>query len=251
MSGLVLVIAYRLHPCVGLVTEAVMTYWCLATKALYRESHKVYVALKNSGLDEGRKAVSMIVGRDTDALDEAGVIKATVETVAENTSDGVIAPMLYLALGGPVLGMAYKAINTIDSMIGYQNDRFLDFGRCGARLDDAVNFIPSRISAILMICACACLGSKYDTKHAVAVYRRDRRKHKSPNAAQTESVCAGALGIRLAGPASYFGKRVDKPPIGDPIRPVALEDIKRAGYLMLATAVLCECLCIGFLVVCL
>lgn len=246
VSALLLIISYKLHPYFGVVMEAVMTYQCLAAKSLYKESMKVYDAL-HIGVEEGRRAVSMIVGRDTAQLDERDVIKAAVETVAENTSDGVIAPMMYLALGGPVLGMAYKAINTMDSMIGYKNDQFMDFGRYGAKLDDIVNFLPSRISAILMILACGILGKEYSLKNAFRIFKRDRYNHKSPNSAQTESVCAGALEIQLAGPTPYFGKMVEKPFIGDGIRGIELEDIKRANCLMMTTAFLWEVVCVGLL----
>jgi len=230
---------YAIHPILGCVIETIMTYQILAARCLCKESMKVYKALKGGTIEEARKAVSMIVGRDTENLDEAGVTKAAVETVAENTSDGVIAPMLYLAIGGPVLGMGYKAINTLDSMIGYKNDRYLDFGRFAAKLDDVVNFIPSRISAWLMIFSCHFLGNHYIASEARRIYRRDRLKHSSPNSAQTESACAGALGIQLAGDASYFGKIVHKPTIGDGRRRIVPEDIKLANRLMYAATILC------------
>ena len=239
--------SYRLHPYVGVVVEIIMTYQILAVKCLKVESMKVYDCLKQEHLPEARKAVSMIVGRDTDVLDEIGVAKAAIETVAENTSDGVIAPMLYLALGGPVLGFFYKAVNTMDSMVGYKNDRYLYFGRAAAKLDDVVNFIPARISAWLMIFSAFVGGSAYDGKRAFRIYRRDRRNHASPNSAQTESACAGALGIRLAGDASYFGKMVKKPYIGDAVRMVEFEDIKRINHLMYLTAWICVVLCMSLM----
>jgi adenosylcobinamide-phosphate synthase len=186
----------------------------------------------------------MIVGRDTQCLDEIGVAKAAIETVAENTSDGVIAPMLYTALGGPILGFLYKAVNTMDSMIGYKNDKYLYFGRTAARLDDIVNFLPSRISAYMMITASFIGGKSFSGKRAYTVYKRDNRKHASPNSAQTEAVCAGALGIKLAGDASYFGKIVHKPYIGDSVRSVEYEDIKRANKLMYLTAWIGEIACV-------
>lgn len=238
---------YALHPYIGLVLETIMTYQILAAKCLKVESMKVYACLKSGDLPAARKAVSMIVGRDTDVLDETGVARAAIETVAENTSDGVIAPMLYLALGGPVLGFFYKAVNTMDSMVGYKNDRYLYFGRAAAKLDDVVNFFPARISAYLMILSAFVGGSAYDGKRAFQIHRRDRRNHASPNSAQTESACAGALGIRLAGDASYFGKVVKKPYIGDAVRKVEFEDIKRINHLMYLTAWLCELLCIGMM----
>ena len=239
--------SYYLHPILGCVIETIMTYQILAAKCLRVESMKVYKALKTGTIEDARKAVSMIVGRDTEQLDEAGVTKAAVETVAENTSDGVIAPMLYLAIGGPILGMLYKAINTMDSMIGYKNERYLDFGRAAAKLDDIVNFIPSRISAWLMIFACPFLGNHFIASEGKRIYLRDRRKHASPNSAQTESVCAGALGIQLAGDASYFGKIVHKPTIGDGRRKVNPEDIPLANRLMYGATILCLLLCIALM----
>lgn len=245
----ILHLAYTLNSVLGLIIESVITYQCIATKSLYVESMKVYKALDQDGLKAGRKAVSMIVGRDTDSLDEAGVIKAAVETVAENTSDGVIAPLIYLAIGGPVLGIVYKAINTMDSMVGYKNDKYIDYGRAAAKLDDVVNFIPSRVSAALMIISCLFLGRDYSFSRACKIFFRDRFNHSSPNSAQTESVCAGALGLQLAGPASYFGKLVEKKYIGDPIRTIELKDIKRANILMMATAFLCEAICVFILII--
>ncbi len=247
-SCVVLAGAYSIHWLAGLLVESLMTYQILAVKSLKTESMKVYERIVGGTLREAREAVSMIVGRDTACLDEAGVIKAAVETVAENTSDGVVAPMLYLAAGGPVLGFMYKAVNTMDSMVGYKNERYFDFGRAAAKLDDAVNYIPSRAAACLMIAAAYCGGSDLDGREARRIYKRDRRKHKSPNAAQTESVCAGALGIRLAGDARYFGKVVKKPYIGDDTRGAEAEDIRRANRLMYLTAGLCEGICILILV---
>lgn len=227
-----------------LAVESVMCGQILAAKSLRDESMKVYAALKHGSLDEARQAVSMIVGRDVARLDARGVMRAAVETVAENTSDGVIAPMLYTALGGPVLGFVYKAVNTMDSMVGYKNDKYLYFGRAAAKLDDVVNFIPARISAYLMIAAAYIGGKAFDGKRAYHIYKRDRRNHASPNSAQTESVCAGALGIQLAGDASYFGKVVKKPYIGDAHRAVEREDIVRVNRLMYVTAVISEVLCL-------
>ncbi len=233
---LLLFLAYRTSFALGLGIESFMCYQILALKSLKTESGRVYRALKEQGLREGRAAVSMIVGRDTKELTEEGVIKAAVETVAENTSDGVVAPMFYLAIGGAVLGFAYKAVNTMDSMIGYKNERYLYFGTAAARLDDLVNFIPARLSALLMILAAFLCGM--DAKRAASICRRDRFNHKSPNAAQTESVMAGALGVQLAGDAWYFGKRCEKPTIGDKLREIEIEDIRRSHRLLYGTAVL-------------
>lgn len=239
-----LCLAYWLHPYLGVAAEAVMTYQILAVKCLKAESMKVYQALQDGGIEEARLAVSRIVGRDTECLSEEGVAKAAVETVAENTSDGVIAPMLYLAVGGPALGFFYKAVNTMDSMVGYKNEDYLYFGRAAAKLDDAMNFIPARISACLMALCSFLLGNRFSGKGAWAIYQRDRRNHASPNSAQTEAVCAGALGIQLAGDASYFGKTVKKPYIGDALRKIEYEDIRRANQLLYATAWMCEILCL-------
>lgn len=252
VTAFILLGAYCLHPYVGMLVEMVMTYQILAAKCLRVESMKVYRHLKDQNLEEARKAVAMIVGRDTQCLNEEGVIKAAIETVAENTSDGVIAPMLYTALGGPLLGFWYKAVNTMDSMVGYKNERYLFFGRAAAKLDDAVNFIPSRISAYLMILAAfigeRCSSGEFSGKRAFSIYKRDNRKHASPNSAQTESVCAGALGIQLAGDASYFGKVVKKPYIGDRLRQAEYEDIRRANRLMYLTAWMGELLCLAVMI---
>jgi adenosylcobinamide-phosphate synthase len=208
---------------------------------------KVYRELKEGTLESARKAVSMIVGRDTEVLDETGVTKAAVETVAENFSDGVIAPMLYAAIGGPVLGLTYKAINTMDSMVGYRNDRYMWFGTAAAKLDDLVNYIPSRLSALLLIAASDVSGSDYDASRAFRIWKRDRANHKSPNAAQTESAAAGALGLQLAGDAQYFGKTVKKPFIGDKTREVEPYDIVRMNLLMNAAALIGFILCMAII----
>ena len=247
-TALILVGAYALYPRIGMVVEAVMIYQILAARCLQVESGKVWKHLKAGNPEAAREAVSMIVGRDTQNLTEEGVAKAAIETVAENTSDGVIAPMLYTALGGPVLGFLYKAVNTMDSMIGYKNEKYLNFGRTAAKLDDVCNYLPSRISGYLMIAAAYLGGSDFSGKGAYRIYKRDRRNHASPNSAQTESVCAGALGIRLAGDAVYFGKVVKKPHIGDDTRPVEYEDIRRANRLMYLTAWLGETGCLFFMV---
>lgn len=234
--------AFQIHPVLSFLLQS---FWCwqlLATKSLKTESMKVKQALDTGTIEDGRKAVSMIVGRDTKSLTEEGVVKAAVETVAENTSDGIIAPLFYMMIGGAGLGFFYKAVNTMDSMVGYKNDRYLDFGRTAARMDDLFNLIPARLSAFLMIGAAGILGlfdsGHYSMANAWKIYRRDRHNHKSPNAAQTESVCAGALSVRLAGNAWYFGKLYEKPYIGDDIRPIEREDIRRANRLLYGTAVL-------------
>lgn len=245
VSVIILVAAYSINLYAEGIVEAVMTWQILATKCLRVESMRVYDALSTDGVDAGRRAVSMIVGRDTSVLDEAGVTRAAVETIAENTSDGVIAPMLYTAIGGPVLGFVYKAVNTMDSMLGYKNDKYMYFGRFAARLDDVVNFIPARISAYLMIAAAFIGGRQFDGRNAYRIFKRDRFNHASPNSAQTESVCAGALRVQLAGDAVYFGRLVKKKYIGDRLREIEYEDIKRANRLMYITAFLCELLSVA------
>jgi adenosylcobinamide-phosphate synthase len=233
---LILSVTYHLNLHAGIVLESVMCYQLLATKSLKVESGKVYKALKTSDIEAGRSAVSMIVGRDTKNLTESGIIKAAVETVAENTSDGSIAPLFYMVIGGAGLGFFYKAVNTMDSMVGYKNERYLYFGKTAARMDDVLNYIPARMSAYIMI-----LGTgftKYSTRKAWKIYRRDRYNHASPNSAHTEAVVAGALEVQLAGDAYYFGKLYPKKTIGDDIRTVEVEDIKKANDLLYITAII-------------
>ena len=230
LTGLVCWGAARLHPLLGL---AVQMFWCgqaLAARGLVQESTNVYIELKKPDLPGARKAVSRIVGRDTAELTAEGVTKAAVETVAENASDGVIAPLLYMLIGGAPLALTYKAINTMDSMLGYKNEKYLYFGRIPAKLDDAANYLPSRLAALLWVAAAA--FTRNDAKGAWKIWRRDRRRHASPNSAQTESACAGALGVQLAGPAYYFGEYYAKPTIGDALRPIEPEDILRANQMM-------------------
>lgn len=242
--------AYLIHDIIGLVAEVIFTCYLLAARCLDHESSAVGKCLAKCDVEGARYAVSMIVGRDTDVLDEKGITKAAVETVAENTSDGVIAPLLYAFLGGPILGMTYKAVNTMDSMVGYHNDRYEYFGSSAARLDDVVNFLPARISAFVM-----CIGSAvlrifsiyYHPVHAFRIWKRDRFNHKSPNSAQTESACAGALNLMLAGDAVYFGRLHKKPTIGDDIRPIEYKDVHRANMLMYLTEDLCVLVCMGIL----
>lgn len=237
ISGAIVAAAYHIHTGLGIAIETVMCYQILAVKSLRDESMKVHHQLEKGNLDGARYAVSMIVGRDTERLDESGIAKAAVETVAENTSDGTVAPMLFMAIGGAPLGFLYKAINTLDSMVGYKNDKYLYLGRFSAKLDDVANFLPARISGIIMIAASWLL--RMDYRNAYKIFRRDRFNHASPNSAQTEAVCAGALDIQLAGDAWYFGKRYEKKTIGDPIRPVSYEDIAASNRLLYGTAALC------------
>ena len=236
VPALVLFLAAKLSIWLAFALEVFWSFQILAAKSLKTESMRVYEALKEGELEKARKAVSMIVGRDTERLTEEGVAKAAVETVAENSSDGVVAPLIFLAVGGPVLGFFYKSVNTLDSMVGYKNDRYLYFGRFSAKLDDVLNFIPARISGLLLVAASPLAG--LDVKGAWRIFKRDRKNHASPNSAQTEAAAAGALGVQLAGDAWYFGKLYKKPTIGDALRPVGYEDIRRVNRLMYAAVCL-------------
>lgn len=227
-----LALARKFHPAAALALETLWCWQALALKGLAVESGRVQDELEKGDLASARKAVGRIVGRDTEHLTAEGVAKAAVETVAENFSDGVAAPLFYMLAGGAPLALAYKAVNTLDSMVGYKNERYLRFGRASAKLDDLVNLVPSRLAALCWIGGAFLTG--YDGRGAWRIWRRDRRKHASPNAAQLESACAGALGVQLAGPAAYFGKIVDKPAIGDAGRVVEPGDIARARRMLYA-----------------
>lgn len=244
LPAVLLLVCYRLHFWLGIVGESAMCYYLLAARCLRNESMKVYRALAAGDTEGARRAVSMIVGRDTDALTAEGITKAAVETVAENTSDGVTAPMFYIMLGGAAAGFFYKAANTMDSMLGYKNERYLRFGCFSAKLDDALNYLPSRLTALLMILSAYLSGM--NGGNAYRIWRRDRLNHASPNSAQTEAVCAGALGVMLAGDAVYFGKLVKKQTIGDDLRRVTPEDIPAANRLMYVTSVLMLLLTLTF-----
>lgn len=245
---LLLAVFYNISMVAGCIAETIMCYQILAVKSLRVESMKVYTALKQEGIEQARIAVSMIVGRDTAQLDNHGVIRAAVETVAENTSDGVVAPLFYMLFFGALGGFIYKAVNTMDSMIGYKNDKYMYFGRFAAKMDDVFNYIPARIGGCLMVVAAGaaqiCEKLKgmdkihYSIKNAWKIYKRDKKKHSSPNAAQTEAACAGALMVALSGDNYYFGRLVRKPQIGDDIRELETEDIKRSNLLLYITAFL-------------
>lgn len=236
LPALVLFLAFQLSPWLRLVLESLMCWQILAVKSLRQETMKVYHALKSGDLEKARFAVSMIVGRDTAKLDEAAITRAAIETVAENTSDGIVAPLLFLAIGGAPLGFFYKAVNTMDSMLGYVEPPYQNIGLVPAKMDDVMNFIPARLSAFFMLFAGLFL--RLDLKNGWKIFRRDRKKHASPNSAQTESVCAGLLGIRLAGDAWYHGVLHKKEYIGDALREVTLEDIPKTCRLMFVTALL-------------
>ena len=222
--------AWVLHPIVYLALESVMCWQVLAARQLVREAKKVERALEAGKVEKARQAVSMIVGRDTVHLDDKGICRAAVETVAENGSDGVIAPLCWMFLFGAAGGFFYKSVNTMDSMLGYKNKKYLYFGRAAAKTDDFVNYIPARIAALLMIAVCPLC--RLNQKNAWRIFKRDRYKHASPNSAQTESVCAGALGVRLAGDAVYGGEIYHKEYIGDALREIEPQDIRRSSILM-------------------
>lgn len=232
---LILCLLGWIHPWLRYALETFWIYQILATKCLKTESMKVYQKLKQGDLQGARLEISYLVGRDTQSLREEEVARAAVETIAENTNDGVVAPLFYIAIFGAPLGMAYKAINTLDSMIGYKNEECIHIGRFAAKLDDAANFIPARLCALFMMLASLLL--RFDFIGSVKIFLRDRYAHLSPNSAQTESVAAGALQIQLGGTHDYFGKPVVKPTIGDAIRPIEYEDIKRCNNLLYGTAI--------------
>lgn len=232
-TALITFTSYIVSPYLGIIIEAILSCYCLAGKSLIVESRAVVIAYKKNGIEAARKALSMIVGRDTTKLELPEIVRATVETVAENASDGVVAPFLYLFIGGPVLGLVYKAINTMDSMVGYHNERYEDFGRAAAHLDDVVNFVPSRITGLLTVLSACICGKDYDAKNAYCIFKRDRFNHKSPNSAQSEAAFAGALGLELGGNSYYFGKLVEKPTIGDPLRKIEIEDVARSHRLLM------------------
>lgn len=243
IPGLLLWVCQLVSPWLRVTVESIMCWQILAVKSLKTESMKVYSALQAGDIEAARFAVSMIVGRDTARLDAQGITRAAVETVAENTSDGVVAPVIYLALGGAPLGFFYKAVNTMDSMLGYTEPPYRNIGLVPAKMDDFMNFLPARLSALLMLAAGAALG--FDVRNGRRIFRRDRFQHASPNSAQTESVCAGLLGVRLAGDAWYHGVLHRKPYIGDPLRGIETEDIPRTCKLLYGTAALSLALCAG------
>ena len=233
-------LAWKIHPAVFFVLHTIWCWQAIAVRGLAKEARNVYRCLPS--LPDARKAVSRIVGRDTQALDEAGVIRATVETIAENYSDGVMAPFFYMMIGGAPLAMTYKSVNTMDSMLGYKNETYIDFGRGPAHLDDVAGYIPARLGALVWILSAGLTGQ--NMKNAWRIWRRDNRNHASPNSAQTESACAGALGVQLAGPAYYFGEFYDKPTIGDALRPIETEDILRTNRMLYAASFLALLLCV-------
>ncbi|MBM7614408.1 adenosylcobinamide-phosphate synthase CbiB [Alkaliphilus hydrothermalis] len=223
-------LATLLHPGAGMIISIILAYTILATKSLHKESEKVLIPLRNNDLPEARKYLSYIVSRDTSHLQEEEIIRGTVETVAENISDGIIAPLFYLFLGGAPLAMAYKAINTLDSMVGYKNDKYLYFGRASARLDDIANYIPARLTAVFIVLSSYLLGKM--GSHSLKIALRDGRNHNSPNSGYPEAAVAGALGIQLGGDNQYFGKILHKPIIGDAIQSLQQKHLTETYQLM-------------------
>jgi len=230
-------------PWLRFAAEVFLGWQCLAQKSLADSCRLVYDALESGDIVRSREMVGRVVGRDTAELDAGGDTRAAVETVAENASDGEIAPMIYLAVGGAPLAMLYKAINTMDSMVGYKNDRYIYFGRAAAKLDDLANLIPARVSGLLFVVSASICG--FDGKNAWRIFKRDRYNHLSPNSAQTESPVAGALHIQLGGSHNYFGKLVIKPTQGDDDRPVEPQDIIRTIRMMNCASVLALILCLA------
>lgn len=227
-------LAALVHPWLGAAVALWLAFTTLALHSLHAESRRVVSWLEAGNLDEARRSLALIVGRETGGLDEEGILRACIETVAENTSDGVIAPLFYLFLGGPVLGLLYKAVNTLDSMVGYRDDRYRELGRAAARLDDFVNLLPARLTGLLMVVAAVPLG--LNGWNALRILLRDARKPASPNAGFPEAAAAGALGVQLGGPATYFGQRVEKPTLGDPDRPPTVASYRATIRLMYLTA---------------
>ena len=219
-----------------MIIEIYLMYTIFSINSLAREGNRVYRILKEGDIERARKDLSYLVSRDTETMDEKMIIRSTMETISENTVDGIVAPMFYMFLGGMPLAMAYKAINTLDSMVGYKNEKYMDFGKFSAKVDDAANFIPARITGILIVLASMILG--YDYKNSLKIFLRDRKNHSSPNSAHSEASVAGALGVQFGGKVSYFGKEIDKPTIGDKTKEFELEDIRKNIRIMYVTSFL-------------
>lgn len=214
----------------GIIIEGILIYFCISSKALVIEGFKVINHLMKDDIEKARRQLSYIVGRDTADLDKEGIIRAVIETIAENISDGVIAPLFYAGIFGAPLAMAYKAVNTMDSMFGYKNDKYMDFGYFPAKLDDLFNYIPARLTGLFIVISSFIL--KYDYKNSYRIYKRDRYNHTSPNSAHPEAAMAGALNIQLGGGNYYFGKFVFKPTIGDNIKEIEIQDIKHTSKVL-------------------
>lgn len=236
MTLVIVKIAFFIHPMVGILVEGILIYFCISAKGLKVEGLKVIRTLELGDLEKARHQLSYIVGRDTASLDETAIVRAVIETVAENMSDGIIAPILFAGLGGAPLAMAYKAVNTCDSMFGYKNEKYIDFGFAAAKLDDWFNYIPARLTGYLIVVASFILGLEY--KQSYVMYKRDRYNHTSPNSAHPEAAVAGALGIKLGGANYYFGKLVEKPTIGDETKPIEIEDLYETNNILVVVSFL-------------
>ena len=219
-----------------MIIEIYLMYTIFSINSLAREGNRVYRILKEGDIERARKDLSYLVSRDTETMDEKMIIRSTMETISENTVDGIVAPMFYMFLGGMPLAMAYKAINTLDSMVGYKNEKYMEFGKFSAKVDDVANFIPARITGILIVLASMILG--YNYKNSLKIFLRDRKNHSSPNSAHSEASVAGALGVQFGGKVSYFGKEINKPTIGDKIKDFELEDIRKNIRIMYVTSFL-------------
>jgi len=219
-----------------MIIEIYLMYTIFSINSLAREGNRVYRILKEGDIEKARKDLSYLVSRDTEMMDEKMIIRSTMETISENTVDGIVAPMFYMFLGGMPLAMAYKAINTLDSMVGYKNEKYMEFGKFSAKVDDVANFIPARITGILIVLASMILG--YDYKNSLKIFLRDRKNHSSPNSAHSEASVAGALRVQFGGKVSYFGKEINKPMIGDKIKDFELEDIRKNIRIMYVTSFL-------------
>ncbi|MBS5950825.1 MAG: cobalamin biosynthesis protein [Clostridium sp.] len=222
-TNLILKLGYGLNYIFGIMVSGIIIYFCIATKSLKVEALRVVKALKDNDIEEARHRLSYIVGRDTKSLDKEGILRAVVETIAENISDGVVAPILYAGLFGAPFALVYKAVNTMDSMFGYKNDKYYEFGYFPAKLDDIFNYIPARLTGYLIIASAYFL--KLDYKNSYNIYKRDRYNHSSPNSAHPEAAVAGALGLKLGGANYYFGKLVEKPTIGDEVKKIEINDV--------------------------
>jgi adenosylcobinamide-phosphate synthase len=236
LAGLVILIIRTLHPAAGVVVEVLILFYCISVRSLEKAALNVYTALREKGLAQGRDAVAMIVGRETGELEEPEVARAAVETVAENLVDGILAPLFFAALGGAPLALAFKMTNTLDSMVGYKNEKYRDFGKAAAGIDDVANFIPARVSVLFIAAAAQIICKK--GKLALRTGFRDGRKHASPNAGFPEAAFAGALEIQLGGPGTYHGRRIEKPHLGAEYGPAGTEDIPLACRLMIITSLL-------------
>jgi len=226
----------QLIPQLSFVIETWLIYTSLATRSLYDESHPILAQLRRGDEAQAKSFLQKIVGRDTGNLNKKEITRATVETISENTIDGVIAPLMYACIGGAPLALTYKCINTMDSMFGYRNESYIKFGRIAARLDDAANWLPARVGGPIMAFAATLLG--LNGKRAWTTMRRDGQNHLSPNAGIPEAVVAGALGVRLGGTHYYQGHRVEKPTLGEDLREIEPEDISRSHQILFATALL-------------